>query len=80
MSSSPAQQSRRDAVRKAAAIRAAAKLFAAQEAVGAFLRACNACQDGSGDEKTGIADGRHRLIGDMAEYATYLEAVFGKGR
>lgn len=53
---------------------AARKLFAAVDALSAYLRACNDCQDGSGDEKMGISDGRHILIGNMSEYATWLDS------
>ena len=65
---------RKAARRARAGAVAARKLFAAVDALSAYLRACNDCRDGSGDEKTSIADGRHKLIGDMSEYATWLES------
>lgn len=70
-------QGRRAAKRDRAGAAAARKLFAAVEALSRYLNACRDCQDGSGDEKTGIADGRHILIGSMAEYATWLDSKKG---
>ena len=63
--------------RAKAGAKAAKKLDAATDALRTFLRACNACNDGSGDEKTGAGDGRHRLIADMAEYSNFLADRFG---
>lgn len=63
---------RLEAARKKAAINCARKLEAAAEALNEFLRACNECNDGSGSERNGIADGRITLAGSCAEYAGYL--------
>ncbi len=70
---------RAEARRAAAAITCAKRLEAAAESLSAFLRACNDCGDGSGDEQRGISDGRHRLIADLMEYSTYLEGRYGRG-
>ena len=62
--------------RAIAGLNAARKLNAASKAVGVYLSACRDCADGSGDEKTGIADGRHALIRSTSEYAGYLESKY----
>lgn len=58
---------------------ASRKLAAAAKALAAYLSACRHCADGSGDEKTGIADGRIKLISDASEYAGYLDSKYGGG-
>jgi hypothetical protein len=52
-------------------------LLAATKAISTYLQACRDCNDGSGDERSGIADCRHRLIGDMSEYAAWLQSKHG---
>ena len=65
-----------EANRTKAGSAAAKKLEAAIAAVAEFLHCCNACQDGSGDEKRGISDGRHILMRDMREYASWLDSKY----
>ena len=66
-------QARRIAARKRAGLDCARKLRAASEALSTYLRACNECRDGSGDERMGAGDGRNRMIRDVNEYAHFLE-------
>lgn len=70
-------QKRAEAARKATALSCAKKLLAASEELSKFLSACRDCRDGSGDEFRGISDGRQILIGDITEYAYYLNSKFG---
>ena len=67
-------QRRLEAAREKAGQSCAAKLEAAADALNAYLSACNACRDGSGDERTSLADSRTRLIGDLMEYAGFLNS------
>lgn len=71
-------QAKKDAKRKQAALKCAAKLDAAIEAMNEFLRACRECNDAGHPERNGIADSRIVLIGNMAEYSTYLSSRFSK--
>lgn len=69
-------QAKVEANRNKAGSAAAKKMEAAVSAVAEFLRCCNACQDGSGDEERGISDGRHILMRDMREYASWLDSKY----
>lgn len=73
-------QARAVAARRKAALACAAKLEAAAEALGAYLAACRECRDNSGDELRGIADGRHLLISDLMEEASWINGVYGGDR
>lgn len=64
------------AARKRSGLACARKLDDAAKALSAYLRACNACGDGSGDEFRGASDCRHRLIGDISEYETFLHSKY----
>jgi len=67
-------QRRFEVAREKAGQACAAKLEAAADALNAYLAACNVCHDGSGQERTGVADSRVRLIGDLMEYAGFLNS------
>lgn len=64
--------------RKKAGIACAKKLEAAADALSEYLNACRDCADGSGDEQRGIADGRTILIGNIMEYASWLDGLYNK--
>ncbi|MCQ9378846.1 hypothetical protein [Methyloversatilis sp. XJ19-49] len=70
------RRAKAEARRKAAAAHCAKKLEVAADSLRDFLRACNECNDGSGDEKMGAADGRLRLESDLREYASFLDGRF----
>lgn len=72
------QTTRAIAARKKSGITCAAKLEAAAEALRDYLRACNTCNDGSGDGERGYGDGRRILISQIAEYSSYLSAKYEK--
>jgi hypothetical protein len=72
-----AQEARAVARREQTGRAAAKALDAAAQALTAYLQACRDCGDGSGDERHGVADCRHRLITDTSEYAAYLQAKHG---
>jgi hypothetical protein len=63
------------AKKRQAALILAKKLNAAVDATNAFLRACL----DAGEPGRGLDDGRVLLIGQMSEYASYLDAVYNKG-
>ncbi len=69
-------QAKAETNRNKAGIAAAKKVEAAVSAVAEFLRCCNACRDGSGDEQRGISDGRHILMREMREYAGWLDSKY----
>ncbi|PZP30470.1 MAG: hypothetical protein DI603_15210 [Roseateles depolymerans] len=71
-------QTRAEAERKKAALTCTRKLQAAAEALNDYLAACNLCNDGSGNERTSLADSRVRLVGDLMEYAGWLDSKYGK--
>ena len=73
-----ARQARLESRRRKTGLRAEKALDSAIKALREYLRACNDCRNGSGDEERGISDSRHRLIGDMAEYSNHLAGVHGK--
>lgn len=73
----PNESIKRESARKKAAIDCAKKLKAACESMNKFLAACNDCADGSGSEQRGISDGRIVMVGNMSEYATYLDDRYG---
>lgn len=60
---------------KESALKAAKKLDEACTAMNAFMSAC--FQAGHPDNR-GLADSRRRLVEDMSEYSTHLEAVYDK--
>lgn len=68
------QQSRLEAARTKAARDLVKRLDAAVDSLNVFCAACNDLGDES-RVKT-VADGRVRLIEDMAEYATWLRGVY----
>jgi len=70
------KQSRLEANRRKAALTAVKKMEETVTALYAFLRACNECDDGSGDAHRGIADGRTILIGNLKEYSGYLSETY----
>ncbi len=72
------RQKKAEAKRSASALKAAKTLEHAIAALRAYLQACRECNDGSGDEQRGISDGRHILIGKMAEYSSYLDGRYSK--
>lgn len=72
------QQARAEAARKKAGLACAKKLEAAADALLDYLRACNECHDGSGNEKMAAGDGRLRMMHDLLEYAGWLDGVHGK--
>lgn len=61
------------AARRKAGLACARALEGAADSLRAYLSACRACGDGSGDEKRGLADGRLLLIDDLMEYASWLQ-------
>lgn len=71
-------QQRREAARKREAAACAKALRKAAETLSAYLNACRECRDGSGDERQGAGDGRHRLIADCSEYAGFLEQRYDR--
>ncbi len=73
-----ARQGQFAARRRRAGLRCAKELERATEALRAYLHACNECADESASlslQGKGV-DGREKLIGDMAEYSTYLAAIY----
>jgi hypothetical protein len=66
------------AARKKEGLACAKKLEAAAAALQAYLRACNECNDGSGDGERGYGDGRRIMIQNLLEYATYLDRKYDK--
>ncbi len=68
------QQARAEAQRRKTAKAAAAKLFAAAEALTEFSMACMECNDSS--SPTRADDSRALLRSDMLEYAAYLDGVY----
>ena len=64
------------AKRRKAATVCAKKLTDAATSLKELLIACRACNDGSGDEKRGISDGRYTMMNNLREYATYLEGQY----
>lgn len=71
-----AAQSKAEKQREKAGRDAAKKLDAACDALHAFMRACNACDDASAVR--GADDSRILLIRSMAEYGRYLEGRFDR--
>lgn len=71
-------QAKRETARKRAGLACVKKLRDASEALSAYLRACNDCRDGSGDERRHISDGRHAMIRDLNEYAGFLESKYDR--
>lgn len=71
-------QAKRESARKRAGLACAKKLRDAADALSAYLRACNECRDGSGDERRGIADGRNQQIANLSEYACFLENKYDR--
>ena len=69
-------QARAEANRKKAALNCAQKLRAASQSLNEYLSACDACHDASGSR--GIDDSRAILIGNINEYACYLQSVYDK--
>jgi len=69
-------QQRAEAARKKAALEAARKLRAASQALNEYLTACLACNDAS--RSRGVDDSRTILIGNMNEYACFLQGRFDK--
>jgi hypothetical protein len=69
-------QAKKCAARRKAGLKCAKSLRAAGKEMSAYLSACRDMNDGSGDESRGISDGRHILIREMSEYATYLESKY----
>lgn len=65
-------QARAEAAHRKACLVAAAKLEAAAEAVLAMLTAYLECGH---EDKMGAGDGRRRIVGDMAELASWLRSV-----
>jgi hypothetical protein len=65
-----------EALRAKTAKIAVKKLVEAKAALNDFLKACNDCGDGSGNESKGISDGRVCLMRDLSEYASYLEGRY----
>lgn len=72
------REARAIAAREKAAIACAKKLEAAADSLTAFMAACRVCEDGSDDRQQGIADSRTLLIGNMLEYAGWLDAKYNK--
>ena len=69
-----------EALRKKTALECARRLEAACNALRANMRACNECGDASATlehQGKGI-DGRTKLLGDMAEYSSYLFSIYGE--
>lgn len=54
----------------------AKKLEAAATALQKYLHACNDCNDLSGSELRGAADGRVVMIEELTQYRLYLESVY----
>lgn len=69
--------SRAVAKRDKIGLQCAKKLEDAANSLSTYLQVCRECNDGSGDERTSIADGRHILIGNLMEYATFLDSKHG---
>lgn len=67
-------QARADAAVKRSGLAAAKKLEAAADAVNEFL---HACLDAGHADMRGAGDGRRVLIGNIMEYASYLEGKYG---
>lgn len=70
------RQEKAEAKRKAKGLACAAKLDASIAALSEYLNACRDCCDNSGDELRGISDGRIILIGNLAEYSSYLRGRY----
>lgn len=66
------------ATRKKEGLACAKKLEDAATSLQAYLRACNECNDGSGDGERGYGDGRRIMIINLLEYSTYLEGKYDK--
>jgi len=67
-----------EAMRKKTALEAARRLEAACNAMRAYMRACNECNDASASLESqgkGI-DGRTKLIADMAEFSSYVTGLY----
>lgn len=67
-----------EAMRKKTALEAARRLEAACNAMRAYMRACNECNDASASFESqgkGI-DGRTKLIADMAEFSSYIGGLY----
>ena len=58
-----------------AAVQCAKKLREAAEALSIYSMACFECHDGSGVQRGD--DGRSLLMGDLQEFAGWLESVYG---
>lgn len=69
-------QARAVAKRKRAGQDCAKKLKDAAEALNAYLHACRDCADGSDDKRMGQSDGRLILVGNIMEYASYLDGLY----
>lgn len=74
----PSEQ-RAISARRKAGLACSKKLEAAADSLNAYLWACRECRDDSANEKTGIADSRVRLIGDLMEYSGFLERRYIDG-
>lgn len=68
-------QAKAEAARKRAAVQCAKKLREAAEALSIYSMACFECRDGSGVQRGD--DGRSLLMGDLQEFAGWLESVYG---
>ena len=62
------------AIRKKAAITCAARLTDAADSLNDLMRACNACDDGSGVRSAD--DGRVLLVERLMEFANWLDSVY----
>ena len=72
------RQKKAKAKRRDSALKAAKALDKAIEALRVYLQDCRECNDGSGDERQGLGDGRHILIGNLAEYSTFLDSRYNR--
>ncbi len=72
------RQTAAEARRRGVALECARRLEASCNALRAFMRACNDCNDASAtleSQGKGI-DGRTKLVAEMAEYSAYLLSVY----
>ena len=66
------------ATRAKAGLACSKQLLEAVHSLQAYLRACNDCCDGSGDEQRGYGDGRRIMIENLMEYSTYLGGLYDR--
>jgi hypothetical protein len=69
-------QARANAARSKAALDCARKLSAAADAISAFTQACIECDDAS--RPRGADDSGTILVGNICEYAGWLESKYGE--